>query len=158
MASLADTNWDRRSTLDFLDLVGPIVAIGGLLWTYFCFIVKIKEDIASLKVKTQIVDDVNEVIKKVNDQGERITRLETKMDPFWQLIQGRVAQMLKAPTHLRKDALLDKLTEQIISLDEAKELKTILMTEVEDHNDNLGLTLGYILVLTRIEQIILGVA
>ena len=57
----------------------------------------------------------------------RITKQEMKMDLFWGAVQETVKDMIKQPTHLKKDDLLDRFS--TLSYDELCELKSMLMEE-----------------------------
>ena len=86
---------------------------------------------------------------------ERLAKVETKVDLFWSAIEGRVTEILKSPTHLEKDELLDKLVSKEINLQGAQRLRTILNEELKNRKriDN-GKRLAYALMLGRLEQVI----
>lgn len=85
---------------------------------------------------------------------ERLTRLETKMEPFWRIIEERLPKLLLSPKNLRKDALLEKMSKRELSKGEAVELKNILEKEFDSMASENFKVLTYTLVLARLEQII----
>ena len=54
---------------------------------------------------------------------ERCTLLELKIGVFWRLAEEHLALMLKKPTHVEMDALLDKLADHTLTLPECYELR-----------------------------------
>jgi len=114
--------------MEYLPILAIIVSLFSALGTYF-----------GLAIKTE----------------GRIATLETKVDLFWNAIEGRVIGMLKSPTHLEKDVLLDQLLHREIKLDGAQRLRTILTEELKNKKriDN-GKRLAYALALGRLEQVI----
>ncbi len=82
----------------------------------------------------------------------RLVRLETKIDLFWTAIEQNIPRLLKQPTHLLRDRLLDKMSKGDLSREEAKELMEDLKndTEASDGTKVLALTL----VLARLQQLV----
>lgn len=80
--------------------------------------------------------------KVISELKERATRLETKIEPFWELIMKNIPDLLKMAKKSgnpnnpnpedRKKELLDKLEKQALTPDEAKELRGILEREMQD--------------------------
>ena len=103
------------------------VAVFGLLLQYFAVLSKIKE---------------------------RLTALETKVGLFWKGIEGQVVEMLKSPTNLRKDELLDLLREERLTLDGARELKEIIEAELKRKAVDGGTALACAFLFGRLDQII----
>ncbi len=93
----------------------------------------------------------------ITDIKERLTRLETKTELFWKCIEENMVKLLKSyPTNPRKDILLDKMLHNELNLESAQELRTVLKGEMdielaESNNSN---ALTYVLVISRLEQII----
>lgn len=95
-----------------------IVSISGYLWNRFMFFSKINDKIAAIDA--------------------RLAKQELKMDLFWPTVGEAVKNMLKQPSHIRKDELIDKFP----NLDkyEICELKDILRaerTELVEHGECL---------------------
>ena len=85
--------------------------------------------------------------------GEDIAVLKKQMDLFWSAIEGNVGQLLKSPTHVQKDMLLDKLAHRELTLTEAETLRSILTDEMQLHGRENGI-IAYALIIGRLEQII----
>lgn len=109
-----------------LSIVAIVVAAAGLMWHQFGVLSGIKE---------------------------RLTRIETKVDFFWRMIEEKLSGMLFSPANQTKDELLIKLKERALSCEEAKKLKEILEGESQS-NEKRDLTLAYFLVITRLEVLI----
>lgn len=77
------------------------------------------------------VDNLYGQLDKLSGQliltDTRITKQEMKMDLFWGAVQDTVKDMIKQPTHLKKDDLLDRFPK--LSYDELCDLKSILIEE-----------------------------
>jgi MFS superfamily sulfate permease-like transporter len=87
------------------------------------------------------------------ERDSKITRLETQVELFWKAIEGNVGQLLKSPTHIEKDLLLDKLAHRELNLTEAETLRSILTDEMQLHGRDNGI-IAYALIIGRLEQII----
>lgn len=66
---------------------------------------------------------------------ERCALLEMKMGMFWRLVEEHLSDMLKKPTHLEMDALLDKLKQHTLTLDEAHLLRSWVQRVYLDGQD-----------------------
>lgn len=97
----------------------------------------------------------SQIAKNESSTGERITKLETKMELFWSALERRVVDILKPksnPEPKRKGVLLDKLRDRTLSEKEAEELKKLLSNDVQhEKNDGRKLAIGFIL--ARLEQL-----
>lgn len=82
---------------------------------------------------------------------ERLTAVETKVSLFWQAVGVKVADMLKSPTNLRKDELLDKVKNGNMTMAEAIELKGILEKEFRDKDLDSGLSVAYVCMIGHLE-------
>lgn len=92
--------------------------------------------------------------KSISSMKERLTRLETKMELFWKIVENNVGRLLKSPRQPRKDELLDKLSGNSLNREEAAELKEILEREFAKKGKRSQLSLAYILALGRLEQVL----
>jgi hypothetical protein len=127
----------------FLAILSMLISIIGILYLHFGVIMKLKDDIA--KVKEDSTRDLIETNSKLD-------KMCVKTDLFWQIIEGKVVNVLKSfPTDLGKDILLDKLIEKSLTLPEAEKLRTTLDGEMQLTKDNL---FAYVLILARLEQLI----
>ncbi len=85
---------------------------------------------------------------------ERLASLETKVELFWSAIESKIVTMLKSPTHLRKDELLDKLLNHSISMEEAIELSRIMSEETYGKRDGAK-EIASCLMTGRLQQLII---
>lgn len=107
-----------------LPIISLAVSVIGLIIGYFGFVVK---------------------------QNERLARLEVRSDLFWKFLESKLADMLKSPTHLDKDILLDKFKDNCLSLEETKGLRTILTEDFNHKEKSLALAMLIARLETRIE-------
>lgn len=112
--------------MDYLAIGAMVVSVAGLLITYFGFILGV---------------------------NERVTKVETKVELFWKVVETNVGQLLKSPVHIEKDLLLDKLAHQELTIKEAETLRSILTDEMQlkGRNDSI---IAYALIIGRLEQIL----
>lgn len=84
----------------------------------------------------------------------RITRLETKMDPLWRVVETRLPELLHSPdpAHKQMDDLLEKFQAKEISEKELCDLHQLMVTRLKKVNP--GRQVQYMLLMARIEQII----
>lgn len=94
------------------------------------------------------------VFKVYVSQERRITRLETKMELFWDAVSGQAAEMLHHPTTPRKDELLRKLKEKTLTISELEELEQVLQCDIVE---NRGTVKAFYtaFVLSRVRQLLL---
>jgi len=127
--------------LNILPVIAIMISIASLAYTYFGLIIKIREDMSK---------DKDCIGREIADLRSKMSSLETKTELFWRCIEGRVVEMLKSyPTNLNKDVLLDKLSDNSLTLREAEELRTILGCELDKAVDK---QFAYVLALGLIEQ------
>lgn len=103
--------------------VSVVLSIIGLLVTYFGFIQRI---------------------------CDRIAKLEGRDAIYWKAFENKLADMLKSPTHLSKDVLLDKFKDETLSLAETETLRTMLTEEW----NNQGKSLALAMLISRLETTI----
>jgi hypothetical protein len=84
----------------------------------------------------------------------RITKLETQMQPFWSIIEKELPKLIHSPHTPEIDVLLDKLMAGILTIDEAKELKERLKHELEVLDT--AKKLAIVLIIARLDAIING--
>ncbi len=89
-------------------------------------------------------------------QNERIARVEVKGELFWKLVEQNISELVKSPTHIYKDNLLDKIKDGSINKDEAAELHDILKDELEYIDKKDPRVIGYILVMSRLDFMLRG--
>jgi hypothetical protein len=155
-------------------MVAAVAALLAVAWTYFSVIGSLKDDLASVaaairkelndasdKLRKEFIDSHKEILNGQTDQGNRLVRMETKMEVFWGYVGTAMSSLIKQPIHFRKDELMDKLVPDQLphlpenTVDELLELKEILKDElvtlrqVKDPK-----TLAYALALAYIDQIL----
>jgi hypothetical protein len=149
-----------QELVPYIGIVALGVSILGLALHYFGWVLSIRKDMGTMSLdwKTEcgvLVKDVND---KSNAQDTRISRLETKMELFWNAVGDVIKNMIKQPTHFRKDELMDKLLDKRdsnISNMELVELKTILHSELPELKiQKSSQSLAYALALAYIDQIL----
>jgi hypothetical protein len=119
--------------MEYLPIISIIVTVLGFAITYFGFIQRQQD--------------------RATAQAERMTKLETKVDLFWRVVETNVGQLLKSPTHATKDTLLDKLAHRELTIQEAELLRGILTDEMQlkGRTDSV---VAYALIIARLEQVI----
>jgi hypothetical protein len=146
--------------LPYLGVIALIVSVLGLAWQYFGWVLSIRKDMGdmSLSFKTEIGTFRQEINDKLSAQDSRLSRVEVKMELFWNAVGDAVKNLIKQPTHLRKDELMDKLMdkrETDISIGELMELKTILHCELPELKAQKSeKSIAYALALAYIDQIL----
>lgn len=86
---------------------------------------------------------------------ERCTLLEMKMGMFWRLVEEHLSTLLKKPTHLEMDTLLDKLKAHTLTLEEGRRLRWWLQqVYLADEASHAQQRLTAILVLAAVESVI----
>lgn len=67
-----------------------------------------------------------EICDRMDIVEKRVQKLETKLEPFWNLLVGRMADILKSPHTPRMDVLLDKVKSNLLKDDEIFELHCLI--------------------------------
>ena len=91
------------------------------------------------------------LISKQIKTGERIATLETKMELFWKSISLGVTELVKSPTNLRKDYLLDTMNNGDLDYEGALELQQTLYDEYHKKDLDSSRKLAYALIMGRLE-------
>ena len=94
----------------------------------------------------------DDMLKSDRQLSERVTALETKMEPFWLMIQKMTGQILHSPHTPLRDKLLEKYANNNLSLHEAILLHTDLKEEFDSNPKKAGLPMA--LAIIRLDQII----
>jgi hypothetical protein len=90
-----------------LSSVSALVALISLLRTFV---------VAGAAEATQTAENLTKL-------QERVSLVEMKIGMFWRMVEENMSGLLKRPTHLTMDALLDKLKRHTITLDECYQLR-----------------------------------
>lgn len=108
--------------------------------------------VAGIAITLTVLGLLSQHFLVLSKMKERLSALETKIELFWKVVEKKMVDSLKQPTHQRKDSLIDKLKGGGLVLEEAVELRDILDGESECHNGCPNV--AYILVLARLEALI----
>jgi hypothetical protein len=144
-------------------IIAVVIALVASIWQYFVVITSLKKDVTDLatNLRVEAVASNKTVMDLLTDQGNRLTRMETKMELFWNAVGTSMSKLIKQPTHFRKDELMDRLVAENRShlpestIDELVELKLILKNElVELQEAKDPKSLAYSLAIAYIDQIL----
>jgi hypothetical protein len=162
-------DWQATGTL-----LAATLALIGMVCQYFVVISSLRKDNTDLatnlrkditdlatNLRAESVNTTKGISEILEVQGTRLTRMETKMELFWNAIGTSMANLIKQPTHFRKDELMDKLIPKNLphlpesNIDELVELKLILkdelitLQEIKDPK-----SIAYSLAIAYIDQIL----
>ena len=101
-----------------------------------------------------LIKQFGRISQEMTKLGERVTRVETKVELFWKGIEGNMVSLLKSPTKHRKDALLDKLSCNTLNQAEAIELKDILTKEFNGKKRANPLGMAYVMAIARLDLVL----
>ena len=87
--------------------------------------------------------------RRLDKVENMLSSIETKIEPFWQLIKTDIAGLLHRPTHLEMDALLEKLQNGGLDHEEANTLYDMLVNE--DNDDDTIRRISTVLVATYLK-------
>lgn len=90
----------------------------------------------------------------IGDIKNRLTKLETQMGPFWNLIERELPKLIHSPHTPEIDKLLEKMIDGTLTKLEAKDLKIKLKEEME--MPDIAKKLAIILIIARLDAIIYG--
>jgi len=140
---------DTPTTISIATL---ILTSAGMIWTYFYGISKVKKELSL---------EINKLWELSTEQGNRLVRLETKAELFWNTVGSVMSNIIKQPIHYRKDELMDKLVPgherelQKASVEELMELKIILKDELVSLQElKEPKSLAYALTIAYIDQVL----
>jgi hypothetical protein len=108
-----------------------------------------KKTAERLKALESACKDYDETCVDFKNLSAVVTEMKVKIDVFWKALDNRLADMLKSPTHLDKDILMEKYKHDLLTFDETLVLKTILE---EEWNQKKSLDLA--MFLSRLDVII----
>ncbi len=157
----------------YLGAIALIVSILTLLYHYFGWVLrtrkeqsdmeirlgdKINNEIKTCPLRLDIKDIENKLDAHLIRNETRLSRIETKMELFWNQVGEALKAMIKQPTHFRKDELMDKLLGERIpkmTIEELYELKGILKKELPLLSEvKSEKSLAYSLALAYIDQVL----
>jgi len=100
-------------------------------------------------------DQSAHLIQDIFQVKERVGLVEMKIGIFWRLVEENLGTLLKKPTHVEMDGLLDKLKAHTLTLEEAQRLRGWLQRIYLDNEaTHAHEWLTAILVLAAVESVI----
>jgi hypothetical protein len=88
----------------------------------------------------------------IGDLKNRLTKLETQMQPFWGIIERELPKLIHSPHTPEIDALLEEMMNGTLTKEKAKDLKDRLKAEL--NVPDVGKKLAITLIILRLDQII----
>lgn len=139
-------------TDEYLPLLSILVAVLGLLFTYFGFVIKVREDIATIQSTCAGHDKAIECLPRMQAD---LTKLNAADDVFWKVLGPHLGGIIHSPLHKRRDRLMDEWLDAKGGVPEAdlRELRTELeqMLDEADAGNSQSLQLAGALILSRVE-------
>ena len=124
----------------YLPIIAMVVSVAGLLLSLY-------------RQSQDNKDNQRKQMEREVAREARMSKLETKVDLFWSVVETNVGQLLKSPVHVEKDMLLDKLAHKELNIDEAERLRSILTDEMQLKGRDNGI-IAYDLIIGRLEGIL----
>lgn len=124
----------------FIPLVGVTLAI---LMALFGYVIKLTQDVAELKQKCQILDCIDVLRREVD-------LLSGRMELYMKVLDPHLAGIIHSPLHVRRDALVDRLVEGTLTVEEVHTLACELQQLLKEEN-NADKKLAAALLLARVE-------
>ncbi len=147
-----------------VSLAAIFLTLLGLIFTYFGWIVSIKEALAGL-VSTVANSDFKDISKRLGQVeialakvetaigGHNISDMAAKLDLFWVAMEPALKEVIKQPIHFRKDDLLDRFPN--LEDKELCELREILQDEMVDLKAKKDpKVLAYALMTARLDSVL----
>lgn len=94
------------------------------------------------------------IFRMLQALSDRLTRVETKMEPFWSMIETQLPMMIKGKSG-RRDVLLVKMAHKALSVPETWELIDLLYDDINAEVD-IGKKLATMLVITSLKDKVYG--
>lgn len=139
-------------TETYLPLVAILVAVLGLVATYFGFVVKVREDIATL---TSTSVGHAHAIECLPGLQRDIATLTAANDVWWKVLGPHLGGIIHSPLHKRRDQLVDEWLEAKGNIPEAElnELRDELQQMLDEAiaGNSVNLQLAGALLLSRVE-------
>jgi len=136
----------------YLPFISIIVAVLGVVFTYFGFIIKVKEDIASIK---STVDGRANAFDSLPQMQRDIATLTAANDVWWKVLGPHLGGIIHSPIHKRRDQLMDEWLDAKGKVPEAdlRELRGELeeMLDEAEVGNSQSLILAGVMILSRVE-------
>jgi uncharacterized protein YsxB (DUF464 family) len=165
--------------MDAYKLAPIIISILGACFAgYQSYIANIKRKQDIVKAETDRQNAISEAISAVRKHADeslektekhiefmeaniheiktQIANMQTKTDLFWKCIETHLSSLLKSyPSDIEKDVLLTKMAERKLTINEAHQLKEILICEMNiKKSQDKSIIIAYTLAIAGLEQII----
>lgn len=141
----------------YLSISSIVVAILGVLVTYFGFVIKVREDIASISSTCISRAKVTDCLPQLQSD---MSKLLANDAVWWQVLGPRMGEIIHSPTHIRRDTLMDEwlAAKGNIPLSDLLELRDELEQMIVESRagDNVNLQLIGAQLLNRVEGEILA--
>jgi len=135
----------------YLPFVSILVAVLGLAYTYFGFVVKIKGEIAALQATVASREKAIECLPQIHAD---LAKLNAADDVFWKVLGPHLGGIIHSPIHRRRDMLMDEWlgANGIIPEADLRDLRNELeqMLAEADAGDNTNLQVVGALLLSRV--------
>ena len=139
-------------TETYLPLVAILVAVLGLVTTYFGFVVKVREDIATIKTTCVGRAQASACLPQMQRD---IATLTAANDVWWKVLGPHLGGIIHSPLHKRRDALMDEWLAARGDVPEAdlRELRGELEEMLDEAvaGNSVNLQLAGALLLSRVE-------
>jgi hypothetical protein len=90
----------------------------------------------------------------ISSVDKRVEGMRIKTDLLWGVVEKEIPRLLKNPGDSYKDKLLDKMSREGLTINEAIELRQLLKKEIK--NKDGAAVIAYALILVKLEYIIGG--
>jgi hypothetical protein len=147
-----------------LSISALFLTLVSLVFTYFGWIVDIKEKLAGL-ISTMSNSDFKDIVKRLCNIEVAVARIETsigghsisdmaaKLDLFWTAMEPAVKTIIHDPTHYKKDDLIDRFPS--LNDDELYELRNILTDEMVELKLNKSEKIfAYAFMVARVDSVL----
>lgn len=137
----------------YLPFVSILVAVLGLVFTYFKFVIKVREDIVTLESTCASHDKAIDCLPQMQAD---LAKLTANDDVFWKVLGPSLGGIIHSPLHKRRDQLMDEwLAAPKNSIPEVdlRELRDELekMLDEADAGNAVGVRLVGAMLLARVE-------
>jgi len=92
-------------TETYLPFASILVAVLGVVFTYFGFVVKVKGDIAALQATVASREKAIDCLPQMHAD---LAKLNAADDVFWKVLGPALGGIIHSPIHIRRDKLMDE--------------------------------------------------
>ena len=152
--------------MDGLSIAAIIIAVAGVLFTYFRFVLRIEHRLT--KIEGRVPENLGDRLARLEERipenlGDRLTRLETQLEfiPYGELLEAfrklmeKIPPTSSNPDGSRRTELMQKLETRELTYPEARELQGLVKRDIQRSNVDeaikcaalvgLGILIGYAL-------------